>query len=353
MESDKDNLNNRGIAIVFNNAARSRKPISATLELTTRCNYDCVHCYLKGIHNKTMSKENAFIIIKKIKEAGGMFLTLTGGEALLHPDFKEIYTFAIKSGLMVTVLTNGYLIDDSIMVLFGEYKPRKIEVTIYGMRDESFKTVTGTDYNYAKVLDNVKRLKAQGHNVLIKAILLKQNRDDIIPIKKWAKEQSCMFQYDYNILPTINGDFSVIDNQVDEQELVRFELEYDENCRDKWKYKMAEYDFDNNKKTDCGCGLFSYMVSVEGIIRQCNFMENDNDNSLLKNDLFDIWDKWDNIKQEKRIKFSQCLECKYQPLCDICPSMAYAFGKNSERYMPIERLCKIARFRHGLINGED
>ena len=75
-----------------------RYPLSATLELTNRCNFNCVHCYINQPANDQVAKQRELTtdqvkkIIDDMAEVGVLFLTLTGGEPLLRPDFAEIYT---------------------------------------------------------------------------------------------------------------------------------------------------------------------------------------------------------------------------------------------------------------------
>ena len=69
---------------------------------------------------------------KEMADAGTLFLLLTGGEPLLHPDFKEIYLGLKKLGMIITINTNGTLIDKEWAAFFGENKPRRINITLYG-----------------------------------------------------------------------------------------------------------------------------------------------------------------------------------------------------------------------------
>jgi len=48
-----------------------------------------------------------------------LWILFTGGEPLLRPDFLEIYTYAKKKGLLVTIFTNGTLIDDNLADYFA------------------------------------------------------------------------------------------------------------------------------------------------------------------------------------------------------------------------------------------
>ena len=48
----------------------------------------------------------------QMKDAGTLFLLLTGGEPLLFPGFKEVYIELQKMGMILTINTNGTLIDE-------------------------------------------------------------------------------------------------------------------------------------------------------------------------------------------------------------------------------------------------
>ena len=67
-------------------AARERIPISGMLELTSRCNLRCVHCYLgpqetqQQKRSEEMSTEDVFRVLDEIIEAGCLMLTITGGD---------------------------------------------------------------------------------------------------------------------------------------------------------------------------------------------------------------------------------------------------------------------------------
>ena len=49
-------------------------------------------------------------------EAGMIFLLITGGEPLIRDDFAQIYTELCKMGCVVSLNSNGYLINDKIKI---------------------------------------------------------------------------------------------------------------------------------------------------------------------------------------------------------------------------------------------
>ena len=97
---------------------KARKPFSVLLEVTPRCNMNCIHCYLKNNHIASeMSYERIIELIDILYEKGILFLTFTGGEIFTRKDFLSIYLYAKKKGFLVELFTNGYLISDEYLYM--------------------------------------------------------------------------------------------------------------------------------------------------------------------------------------------------------------------------------------------
>ena len=77
------------------------------VQLTTRCNLDCTHCFVDCYGNDISMK-----IFKKIvlfaKAYKCSCLAFTGGEATMHPKFSEIMQVLDKNGLKFTIVSNGW-----------------------------------------------------------------------------------------------------------------------------------------------------------------------------------------------------------------------------------------------------
>ncbi len=80
------------------------------IELTERCNNNCMHCYINLPANDTAAKERELSAenLKKILTEAALLgcipVRFTGGEPLLREDFKELYIFARRLGLKVLLL---------------------------------------------------------------------------------------------------------------------------------------------------------------------------------------------------------------------------------------------------------
>jgi len=81
--------------------------ISVSVQLTTRCNLNCIHCFVDG-----SGDDISVGIIEKIipfaKACKCSCLDFTGGEPTLHPGFFDIIRLLANNDLQFTMVTNGW-----------------------------------------------------------------------------------------------------------------------------------------------------------------------------------------------------------------------------------------------------
>lgn len=106
--------------MIYSKAAGMKIPISGTFELSPICNFTCKMCYVRktqrevDLHLRPMvTLEQWLRIAKEASDAGMLFLLITGGEPFLWPDFWKLYEELIKMGFLISINTNGSLIDDN------------------------------------------------------------------------------------------------------------------------------------------------------------------------------------------------------------------------------------------------
>ena len=106
---------------LFAKAGQQGIPLSGTFELTARCNLDCRMCYIHKRANDAMALAGErtaaqwLALAEECRTAGTLLLLLTGGEPMLRPDFREIYTGCRRLGLMVSINSNAVLIDEDML----------------------------------------------------------------------------------------------------------------------------------------------------------------------------------------------------------------------------------------------
>jgi len=91
----------------YKSVAKAAKPrlSSLDIELTERCNCNCIHCCINQpekdptSRSKELSAEDIKEILKQAVSLGCLTVRITGGEPLLREDFGEIYISARRLGL--------------------------------------------------------------------------------------------------------------------------------------------------------------------------------------------------------------------------------------------------------------
>lgn len=102
-------------------ARKHRIPLNAKLELLPVCNLNCRMCYIRTDMETVRAQggllpvEAWLTLARELRDAGTLFLLLTGGEVFLYPGFEELYTQLIEMGFSITLNTNATLIDERVM----------------------------------------------------------------------------------------------------------------------------------------------------------------------------------------------------------------------------------------------
>lgn len=92
------------------------RPFFLSHMLTNKCNCTCGFCYWKYPVSDELSTDEVVDLYKQASKIGFAHLSIWGGEPLLRKDVIEVAKQAQKTGLLVTLVTNGY------------YLPEKIEI---------------------------------------------------------------------------------------------------------------------------------------------------------------------------------------------------------------------------------
>jgi MoaA/NifB/PqqE/SkfB family radical SAM enzyme len=84
---------------------RDRSPVLGRLdlELTERCNNNCIHCCINlpeddDAGKREMSTEEVKRVLVEAAALGALSVRFTGGEPLLRKDFTDLYLFTRKLG---------------------------------------------------------------------------------------------------------------------------------------------------------------------------------------------------------------------------------------------------------------
>lgn len=178
---------------------------TACLEIINKCNLKCIHCYLDGVFSKSSMISLEFIEkFIDVMNDDLLGINITGGEPMLHPLFNEIYKRIRSKGLITNILTNGTLLKQETLTLFNHQLPHRIEISLYGMSEESYFLITGKRGLFKVVLKNIELLKNLKANLLIKYNILNQNSHELKEFIIFCNSQNLDFSISSQIVPRLN-----------------------------------------------------------------------------------------------------------------------------------------------------
>lgn len=146
-------------------------PLYVYIELTDACNFNCKFCSVCDKDKNFISLELIKKIFQELKKNNIYDVYYTGGEPMLHPQFKEIVEYAEELGFRQTVLTNGSLLSKYKRVLD---KIMCICVSLHGSKN-THNYLTNRD-NYDTLIENIKTAQKYT-NVKINYTVMNENQN--------------------------------------------------------------------------------------------------------------------------------------------------------------------------------
>jgi len=302
-----------------------RIPVSGMIELTRRCNLKCVHCYLgegdDRFGNGEMTTGQVFDVIDQITEAGCLYLSITGGDPMMHKDFPEVYRHAKEAGLLVTVMCDGVLVTKRIVELFRELPPSAVEISLYGATAETYETITRIPGSFKKCVRGIRRLVEAGIKVRIKTVLMTLNAHEADLMRELAAGFDLPLRMDAAIFPCLHSaDKRPLDLRVPPQDVVQIELA-DPKAVASW----IEYlnrpapEAPTDKLYVCGAGVTGFYIDPFGYVYPC-MMTTRYRYNLLETDFRTLWsERLGELHEKKPRSDYECAGCELQRACASCP----------------------------------
>ena len=327
-------------------------PLSGQLEITYRCNLNCIHCYCKDSEDKKkeLSTSGSKKIIDELYNNGCLNLCFSGGEPLIREDFFELYSYAKQKGFIITIFTNGQAFTQELIDYLAKCTPFCIEITLNGITNETYESITQVPGSFSNIIKILKAIAKAKLLLIIKSNCLKENKHEIGKIKAFTEEllgkprqHKYYFKFDPMIYPRLNGDNSPCQHRLSFTEL----KEVKKQDPDIWaEYQsglhsdLPDLERDKNFIYRCNSWMSNFFISPYGRLKFCEFSEkfsvNLRDTSLIEG----FYKIFPQILKEKFKTDSRCRDCSLRPFCHHCPARAYLEVGDEEA--PVPYYCQLA-----------
>ena len=339
-----------------------RAPLQVSIEVTRRCPLECQHCYNnlpmgdQAARSREMTSEEHFRMLDELVEMGCFWLLYTGGEIFARKDFLEIYTYAKRKGFLITLFTNGTLINEKIADYLTEWPPFAIEITLYGRSKETYEALTQVPGSYERCLRGIKLLRERGLPLKLKTVATSINKHEISAMRRFAEQElGVEFKCDGQVNPRIDCSQSPLAVRLTAEEVVALDLAAPNGVND--YRKLAQHDAENPpslKQIDtmyfCGGGMNSFAINAYGEMGICVISQQETFR-VQEAGLKRVWEEsLLQLRARKRTRMTKCIECRIQSLCAMCPANGEL--ENGDRESPVQFLCNVAHLRAVAIGVE-
>lgn len=331
------------VSYLHSKGAKLKLPISGTFELTARCNFNCPMCYVHMNQNeihatqrRELTTEEWIKLAKEAKDRGMFFALLTGGEPFLRRDFFEIYSAMKSMGLMISINTNGSLLQGDIRRQLLENPPFRVNLSLYGGCAQTYRNMCGQDV-FEQVTESIKALKTAGVDVRLNLSITPYNRQDLEKIFKISQELGVHVKGTGYMYPPArrNGDRSGCENRMSPEEAAASSLEWEllrfgreefvqraEKAKNLMKYKTDRCAVEPDSGIECRAGSSGFWITWDGRMLPCGMMPRP-EAFPLKIGFDAAWNQI--LMKTKEIRMpAECAGCEKKSVCGVCAAMCIA-----------------------------
>jgi radical SAM protein with 4Fe4S-binding SPASM domain len=316
-------------------------PNHINFAITYRCNAKCKHCSINanyisnGKQYNEMDKEEIFGTIEQLADIGLMFLGITGGEAILHPNIFEIIKFSKEKDLFVSIASNGLAINPKIINKLCDCKLDGILISIDHVDAKIHNKIRGIDGLYDNAINAIKMCVENGLYTTVGMTPMKINVDSFYDLVELAKNLGANAVNISSFIPTGRGEKK-------DDLTAREWKEFTQNVIKATKLYKGKIDIHFhdprlnilNKGTStfvgdisgCLAGYTHCYILPDGTVTPCVMLPKIIGNVRNKHikDILINYQKEEDFFNRSKIK-GKCGTCKFKLKCGGCRAVAYAY----------------------------
>ena len=360
-------------------ASRLGIPLNGTFELTPLCNMNCRMCYVRMDRKQQeavrplRTAEEWLVLGEEAKERGMTYLLLTGGEPFMRPDFRQIMQGLHRMGFVLSINSNGTMINEETVEWLKETPPVRINITLYGASDETYGRLCQNPRGFTQVTKAIHLLKEAGILVKLNCSVTPYNAEDLEQIFSFAEKEKLVVQATSYMFPPLRRDASKVgwNDRFSAEESARQEawINVYQNGREAYlKYMESEEmaalsgdieedcmmvgeedrDEDTHEKEGdrirCRAGKCSFWVTWDGRFLPCGMLPGENALNVFEAGFDAAWEQTQAEAAAIRLPV-RCSTCSLKDKCRACAAMVYTESGNYHD-VPLYR-CQMAHAYEG------
>jgi radical SAM protein with 4Fe4S-binding SPASM domain len=321
-------------------AAERSTPLSMHLELTYRCNARCGHCLQdRGAAAGELSLAEWVEVLEQGRRLGVLFVSLSGGEAMLSPHFWGVAEAARRLGYALRIYTNGLGLDRPTVRRIAGLSPFAVEVSIFSLDPARHDAALGVPGSLRRTIRGLLALKRAGVATVLKCPLLAGTAADHGEIRKLAERLGSGVVFDPAIFTATDGRSGPTRCRGDDQVLEEY---FADPATRRYARPGAR---PAPGAAPCGMARTFVVVGPSGLVHPCAAMPM-SDGNVRQTPLDVLWvtsPLMQRLRSRTVGSLPECGDCPRSGYCNRCSALALL--EDGDLDGPSSRACTIAEIR--------
>jgi len=255
-------------------------------------------------------------IIDEFSNLGGFYIVFTGGDPLLRTDFEEVFLYARKKRIAVSIMSSGFIYNEKVLETIADYGVMSFQISIHSTNEKKHDLFAGKSGSFSNILKTVMFLKSRGVSLYAAINITTLNIDEFDSIKNFCMENSLIPVFNFNMIKKRNGESSPLLLNISKNEIFQ--------CVDSILPGKPRFRNISEDENPCSAGNSILSINPCGIVYPCiEIRETAGD--VRHKSLAEIWNNSSVLKNLRDIKFkdlSNCPTCKFKEFCNRCAGFA-------------------------------
>jgi radical SAM protein with 4Fe4S-binding SPASM domain len=331
---------------------------SMQIELTSRCNERCVHCYIPHENKITDIDPMLFYdVLDQCRNMGLLNLTLSGGEPMLHKNFCDFLRKVREYDFSINILSNLTLLNDDIIAEIKANRISAVQASLYSMNPDIHDSITKLPGSFDKTMNAILKLIENDILLQISCPTMKQNKGCYADVLNWAQEHKLRSSTDFIMMARYDHTTGNLDNRLSLKEaeavindIVINSIEY--------QREISGNDFEERNQRDrsndlvCGVCVSNICMVANGNVYPCPGWQDYVCGNLREQSLQDIWENSPKVKYLRDLRkkdFPKCLACEDKAFCAMCMVRNANENPEGDPLKINEHFCKVAALNHKIV----
>lgn len=331
------------------------KPKWVALEITRRCNLNCIHCRshseMSANGHPDLSTKEAFRIIDELLDYSNPVIVLSGGEPLLRDDIFEIAGYATQKGARLSIATNGTLVTDEVCKNIKKTGVKIISLSLDGSTADVHDDFRKQKGAFDGVVNATRLFREHGIEFIINSSFTKRNQHEIPKVYRLAKELGATAWYMFMVVPTGRGEdlLRELISKEDYEDILGWHYQMEKEERDLLvrpacaahyyrvvlqkskeeglKFERRSFKFSTGGAKGCVVGQIISFIDVDGNVLPCSYFPKAAGN-IKERSFKDVWENselFQELRDPKKHR-GKCGSCEYNNICGGCRARAYSLN---------------------------